>query len=103
MTESKESPRLSHEAAARLEGCIERSTLHMVDIVLGGIYPPLPTFYDTHEELDLDTYSRHISRLVDNGVTGYVVMGSKGEAVHLSTNERAQVIKAARQAAGPHA
>ena len=75
----------------------------MANIVLGGIYPPLPTFFDSHEELDLDTYQRHISRLADSGITGYVVMGSNGEAVHLSADERAQVIKAARQAAGPHA
>ena len=75
----------------------------MADIVLGGIYPPLPTFFDTHEELDLDTYSRHIARLANSGIRGYVVMGSNGEAVHLSSNERAQVIQVARQAAGPHA
>lgn len=75
----------------------------MANIVPGGIYPPLPTFFDTHEELDLDTYQRHISHLAGSGITGYVVMGSNGEAVHLSADERAQVIKAARQAAGPHA
>jgi 4-hydroxy-2-oxoglutarate aldolase len=75
----------------------------MADIILEGIYPPLPTFFDTHEDLDLDTYSQHISRLAEKGITGYVVMGSNGEAVHLSSDERAQVIKAARQAAGPQA
>src|SRR6266702_1398605 len=75
----------------------------MPDIILEGIYPPLPTFFDTHEELDLDTYSQHISRLTEMGIRGYVVMGSNGEAVHLSSDERAQVIKAARQAAGPQA
>ena len=75
----------------------------MPDINLEGIYPPLPTFFDTHEELDLDTYSQHISRLAEKGITGFVVMGSNGEAVHLSSDERAQVIKAARQVAGPRA
>jgi 4-hydroxy-2-oxoglutarate aldolase len=72
----------------------------MTSIVLSGIYPPLPTFFDTQEELDLDTYQRHISRMAEHGITGYVVMGSNGEAVHLSSDERAQVIEAARQAAG---
>src|SRR5205085_10296506 len=71
--------------------------------ILEGIYPPLPTFFDTHEDLDLDTYSQHISRLAKKGIRGYVVMGSNGEAVHLSSDERAQVIKAARQATGPQA
>src|SRR5229473_4111112 len=75
----------------------------MANIILHGIYPPIPTFFDTQEELDLDTYQRHISRLAEHGITGYVVMGSNGEAVHLSSDERGQVIEAARQAAGPNA
>ena len=75
----------------------------MANTVLSGIYPPLPTFFDEQEELDLDTCQRHIARLAENGITGYVVMGSNGEAVHLSSDERGQVIEAARQAAGPNA
>src|SRR5256885_12304087 len=50
----------------------------------GGIYPPLPTFFNAHEELDLDTLQRHIRRIATSGIAGYVVMGSNGEAVHLS-------------------
>jgi 4-hydroxy-2-oxoglutarate aldolase len=65
-----------------------------------GIYPPLPTFFDAHENLDLDTFQRHIARLAEQGITGFVVMGSNGEAVHLSGEERAQVIESARQATG---
>jgi 4-hydroxy-2-oxoglutarate aldolase len=75
----------------------------MAHIILHGIYPPLPTFFDEQEELDLDTYQRHIARLAENGITGYVVMGSNGEAVHLSSDERGEVIEAARQAGGPNA
>src|SRR5713226_10036470 len=75
----------------------------MSHISLHGIYPPLPTFFDTQEELDLDIYQRHIARLAEHGITGYVVMGSNGEAVHLSSDERGQVIEAARQAGGPNA
>src|SRR5947209_4891870 len=75
----------------------------MTAVILKGIYPPLPTFFDTHEELDLPTYQQHISRLTESGITGFVVMGSNGEAVHLTSDERAQVITAAREAAGLHA
>ncbi|HLQ29737.1 MAG TPA: dihydrodipicolinate synthase family protein [Ktedonobacteraceae bacterium] len=75
----------------------------MAHIILHGIYPPLPTFFDAQEELDLSTYQRHIARLAEHGITGYVVMGSNGEAVHLSSDERGQVIEAARQAGGPNA
>ncbi len=66
----------------------------------GGIYPPLPTFFDEQDELDLMTLRLHIQRLAGTGLAGYVVMGTNGEAVHLATEERAQVIEAARDAAG---
>jgi 4-hydroxy-2-oxoglutarate aldolase len=69
----------------------------------GGIYPPLPTFFDTNEDLDLSTFQRHIRGLASTGITGYVVMGSNGEAVHLSGSERTQLIEAAREAAGTEA
>ncbi len=64
-----------------------------------GIYPPLPTFFDTREELDLATYQQHISNLAGTGIAGYVVMGTNGESVHLTSDERLQVIEAAREAA----
>ena len=75
----------------------------MTEIVLRGIYPPLPTFFDAREELDLTTFQAHIARLAKSGITGFVVMGSNGEAVHLSSDERAEVIAAAREAAGNEA
>lgn len=75
----------------------------MSSSVLGGIYPPLPTFFDEQEELDLATLQRHIQHLAGSGVAGYVVMGTNGEAVHLSREERVQVIETARAAAGKDA
>lgn len=75
----------------------------MAAFTLSGIYPPLPTFFTMQEELDLATYQSHITRLAENGITGFVVMGTNGEAVHLTGDERVQVIEAARQAAGPRA
>src|SRR5437870_6397190 len=71
-------------------------------ILKDGIYPPLPTFFDEQDELDLVTLRRHIQRLAETGVAGYVVLGTNGEAVHLTSEERAQVIEAARDAAGEH-
>src|SRR5438876_9170845 len=62
-----------------------------------GIYPPLPTFFDAHEELDLATLRRHMLRIADSGIAGYVLMGTNGEAVHLTSDERAQVIAVARE------
>lgn len=68
-----------------------------------GIYPPLPTFFDQQDELDLGTLRRHIQLLAETGIAGYVIMGTNGEAVHLTKEERAQVVETARAAAGEHA
>lgn len=68
-----------------------------------GIYPPLPTFFDENEDLDLLTLRQHIRNLAGTGVAGYVVMGSNGESVHLSVDERVQVIETAREVAGARA
>lgn len=69
-----------------------------------GIYPPLPTFFHTDEGLDLSAFQQHIRNLAQTGeLAGYVVMGTNGEAVHLSQDERVQVIEAAREAAGAEA
>lgn len=65
-----------------------------------GVYPPLPTFFDVHEELDVPTYQQHIRNLAGTGLAGYVLMGSNGEAVHLSSDERVRLIEAAREVAG---
>lgn len=75
----------------------------MIQKVLGGIYPPLPTFFDEQEELDLATLQQHIQRIADSGIAGYVLMGSNGEAVHLSSDERKQVIETTRHTAGENA
>ena len=75
----------------------------MTEIILQGVYPPLPTFFDEQDELDISTYQRHIARLWEQGIRGFVVMGSNGEAVHLASAERAQVVEAAREAAGREA
>ena len=69
-------------------------------ILKDGIYPPIPTFFDEQEELDLITLHRHIQRLAETGIAGYVVMGTNGEAVHLTLEERAQIIETARDACG---
>jgi 4-hydroxy-2-oxoglutarate aldolase len=72
-------------------------------ILHSGIYPPLPTFFDAQDGLDLATLRRHILRLAETGVAGYVVMGTNGEAVHLTTDERRQMIETARDVAGENA
>jgi 4-hydroxy-2-oxoglutarate aldolase len=69
-------------------------------ILAEGIYPPLPTFFDEQDELDLVTLRRHIQRLAKTGIAGYVIMGTNGEAVHLTSEERVRIIEASRDVVG---
>ena len=71
----------------------------MDGLQLTGVLPPVPTPFDEVGNLDLDALSQNILELNTTGLAGYVVMGSNGEAVHLSQQERATVIKTARRAA----
>lgn len=74
-----------------------------LSVLPSGIYPPVPTFFDAAERLDLQTFQRHIHALAPTGIAGYVVMGTNGEAVHLDSAERVEVIETARVAAGQDA
>ncbi|KAH6611312.1 dihydrodipicolinate synthetase [Trichoderma cornu-damae] len=64
-----------------------------------GIYAPTMTFFDPDtEDLDIPTIKRHAERLAKAGLAGLVVMGSNGEAVHCSREEKIAVVKATREA-----
>ncbi len=65
-----------------------------------GIYPPVPTFFDEREELDLPTLREHITWLKAKGIRNFVPLGSNGEALHLEPEERRAVIETVREAAG---
>ncbi|CAF1195772.1 unnamed protein product [Didymodactylos carnosus] len=60
-----------------------------------GVYVPVPTFFtkDDNEELDLPTLEKHVDYLCSSGIMGIVFLGSTGEAVHLSNEERVEVIR----------
>lgn len=64
-----------------------------------GIYAPTMTFFDKEtEELDIPTIKKHAVRLAQAGLVGLVTMGSNGEAVHLTKEEKTAVTKATREA-----
>lgn len=66
-----------------------------------GIYVPIPTFFAEEsageQKVDADTLARHVKFLCTAGVHGVVCMGSTGEAVHLTEEERQLVIRTARK------
>jgi 4-hydroxy-2-oxoglutarate aldolase len=59
-----------------------------------GVYVPMPAFFTPEDEIDIPATQRHTARLLAAGVTGLVVHGSNGEAVHLSPRERRAIIEA---------
>ncbi|GAA5809950.1 hypothetical protein MFLAVUS_003365 [Mucor flavus] len=62
-----------------------------------GIFVPVPTFFKANEDLDLVAFDQHIQYLANTGIAGIVVLGSMGEAVNLSEEERGLVITQAYQ------
>ncbi|KAG2412126.1 hypothetical protein HFD88_009682 [Aspergillus terreus] len=64
-----------------------------------GVYAPTMTFFNPDtEDLDTPTIRRHAVRLAKAGLVGLVCMGSNGEAVHLTREERQTVIRETRTA-----
>lgn len=60
-----------------------------------GIYTPIPTFFLPNEDLDIPAFAAHVVYVAKSG-TIPVVIGSAGEAPHLTSSDRTQLIKAAR-------
>lgn len=64
-----------------------------------GIYAPTMTFFDPEtEELDIPTIKKHAVRLIKDGLAGLTVMGSNGEAVHCTREEKVTAVRATREA-----
>ncbi|ESK94538.1 dihydrodipicolinate synthetase [Moniliophthora roreri MCA 2997] len=65
-------------------------------VLKAGIYAPIPTFFLENEDLDLESFQKHVLRVTSAGV-GPLIAGSMGEALHLSHSERVALIQAARR------
>ncbi|WVQ79228.1 hypothetical protein IAT38_001324 [Cryptococcus sp. DSM 104549] len=62
-----------------------------------GVWAPIPTFYDANEELDLETFRKHVVKLAKVGMQP-VICGSMGEAFHLTDAERTTLFQETRKA-----
>ncbi|KAL4868847.1 hypothetical protein BDV12DRAFT_90626 [Aspergillus spectabilis] len=64
-----------------------------------GVYAPTMTFFNPDtEDLDIPVIRKHAVRLAKAGLVGLVAMGSNGEAVHLTLEEKQTVIRETRSA-----
>lgn len=73
----------------------------MRELCLDGIFPPLTTPFDDRGEVDFKGLTQNITRYNETGLSGYVAFGSNGEAVHLTADERIQILETIRRAAAP--
>ena len=67
-------------------------------VSLNGVFPPLPTSFDEREELSAAKIRFNIERLSRFNLAGFLILGSNGELVMLSHEERVQAYNAAREA-----
>ncbi|MEA1886104.1 MAG: dihydrodipicolinate synthase family protein [Bacteroidota bacterium] len=70
-------------------------------IKLNGLYPPLPTSFKEDQEVDFSKISKNISFLCQYELAGILILGSNGEMVMLSNEEKKKVYDAARKAIPP--
>jgi 4-hydroxy-2-oxoglutarate aldolase len=67
---------------------------------LKGVMPPITTPFRKGEVAE-DELSRNIQKWNGTGLSGYLVIGSNGEAVYLNEKEKIRVITVAREAIPP--
>jgi 4-hydroxy-tetrahydrodipicolinate synthase len=60
-----------------------------------GVFPAATTQFRQDLSLDLDLTSKHLEALIQSGVSGLVMLGSLGENVTLSLEEKRELIRTA--------
>ena len=68
------------------------------EVSLKGVFPPIPTPFDAEGEVAHQALAENLERWNQYDLAGYVVLGSNGEAVYLTEEEKVGVWKTARAA-----
>ncbi len=71
-------------------------------MLLQGIFPPLTTPFYPDGNVYFKKLEHNVERYSRTPVAGLVILGSTGEAIMLSDDERREVLKVAREAAAPN-
>jgi 4-hydroxy-2-oxoglutarate aldolase len=66
-------------------------------VSLSGVFPPIPTPFDAEDEVATQALVENLERWNQYDLAGYVVLGSNGEAVYLTEEEKLQVWETARR------
>jgi len=65
-------------------------------VQLDGIFPPIPTPFNSQGEIVAQALAKNLAHWNRFDLRGYVVLGSNGEFVFLSEQEKLQILEAAR-------
>src|SRR5260370_22088252 len=68
---------------------------------LHGIFPPITTPFDHTGELYKSKVQHNVDKWNRTGLAGYVVCGSTGESVYLTTEEKIRLWEWVAEAAAP--
>lgn len=64
-------------------------------VTWSGVFPAVTTQFREDLSLDLDATAKHIEVLIESGISGLVMLGSLGENVTLTLEEKREVMRAA--------
>ena len=68
---------------------------------LTGVFAPVPTPFDDQDQVDIRRLKAAFARWVNGPLTGFVVLGSNGEAALMDEDESDRVIALTREAVPP--
>ncbi|KAL7645106.1 UNVERIFIED_CONTAM: hypothetical protein RMT77_003484 [Armadillidium vulgare] len=92
---SKNSFKISNLSFAKCFSSQNKNSLNFA-----GIFPPIPTPFNSDETVAYDKLQSNIQKWNKIPFRGFVIEGSTGEYVYLSTEEKLQVIKKSRGVIG---
>lgn len=73
-----------------------------MSLALSGVFPPLPTAFDTNGDVDTRAIRANVDRLMTTGLAGVLALGSNGEAGLLTEAEGDAVVEAVRHSVPDH-
>ncbi len=91
------------ESAHRPPAPLELAPLELAPLELEGVYVPIVTAFDRHDEIDFDNCTKVIEHCLGAGVRGLVPAGTTGEYYALTPPERLRVFAHTRDVAAGRA
>jgi len=85
------------KVSMKLLHCINRHFSRQIHLDLRGAFPAIATPFDNEENIAFDKLESNVAKWQNIPFKGYVVQGSTGEVVSLTSEERIQMVQKMRQ------